>query len=299
MKFLPNFLIIGAAKSGTTALYHYLKQHPDVFLTPIKETNFFALDGMNIDFKGPGDSEGVHRNSITNITEYSYQFSKYKNEKAIGEVCPSYLYSENAPKNIKKYIPDVKIIAILREPVDRAFSAWLHLTRDKREYCSFDKALNNESRRIQENWAEIWHYKEQGMYYKQLRRYYDVFTKENIKVFFYNDFKNNPKKIYSEICDFIGVNNAFNVDMDQNHNRGGLSRNRLLYNLMMQNNFLKTIFNFFIRGSFRKRIKLFLDKRNLTSLRLDPNEKMKYKSFFEDDIRELEKLLKLRINNWK
>ena len=229
MKSLPNFLIIGAAKSGTTALYHYLKQHPDVFLTSIKETNFFSLDGINIDFKGPGDSEGVHRNSITNITEYSHQFSKYKNEKAIGEVCPSYLYFDNAPKNIKKYIPDAKIIAILRDPVDRAFSAWLHLTRDKREYCSFDKALNNELTRIKENWAEIWHYKEQGMYYKQLSRYYDVFPKDNIKVFFYNDFKNNPKKIYSEICDFIGVNNSFNVDMDQTHNQGGVPRNRLLY----------------------------------------------------------------------
>ena len=299
MKHLPNFLIVGAAKSGTTALYHYLKQHPEVFLTPIKETNFFALDGMNIDFKGPGDSEGVHRNSITNIIEYSDQFSEYKNEKAIGEVCPSYLYFEDAPENIKKYVPNVKIIAILRDPVDRSFSAWLHLTRDKRESFSFDQALNDESRRIKENWAEIWHYREQGMYYKQLSRYYDIFPKENIKVFFYNNFKNNPLKIYSEICDFIGVKNTFNVDMDQTHNKGGMPRNRLLYNLMMRKNFIKTIFNFIIRGSLRKRIKLFLDKRNLTSLKLDKEEKTKYKSFFKDDIIKLEKLLNLKINHWR
>ena len=296
---LPNFLVIGAAKSGTTALYHYLNQHPEIFLTPIKETNFFALDGLNIKFNGPGDDLGVHRNSITNINDYYNQFKEYKHEKVTGEVCPLYLYSKIAPLCIKKYIPNVKIVAILRDPVDRAFSAWLHLTRDEREVLSFSKAITEEKKRIKNNWAEIWHYIEQGMYYAQLSRYYDIFPKKNIKVFFYQDFKNNPINIYSEICSFIGVNSSFVPDMNQIHNKGGIPKNRFLYNLMMRKNYFKTIFNFFIRGFLRKKIKLHLDTKNLTSIKLDQNDKLRYKSIFKDDIIELEKLLNIKLNHWK
>ena len=133
-KIMPDFLIVGAAKSGTTALYHYLGQHPEVFLSPIKETNFFAQKGKNLDFNGPKDNLITHKKTITETVDYYNQFTNVTNEKAIGEICPSYLYYKDAPKNIKEHIPEVKIIAILREPVSRAFSAWVHLTRDGREY---------------------------------------------------------------------------------------------------------------------------------------------------------------------
>ena len=239
MNKLPDFLIVGAAKSGTTALYHYLIQHPEIFLTPIKETNYFALKDTSISFKGPKDDIGIHRRTITDIVDYQNQFINITNEKAVGEICPSYLYYEDAPKNIRECIPEVKIIVILREPVERAFSAWVHLTRDGREKLSFLDALNDESRRIKENWAEIWHYKEEGMYYKQLKRYFDFFSKENIKVILYEDFKQKPALVYSDICDFIGVNNSFVPDMNVKHNTGSFSSSRFVTYLLMKNNYIK------------------------------------------------------------
>ena len=120
-KSLPNFLIVGAAKSGTTALYHYLNQHPDIFLTPIKETNFFSMEGNTVNFNGPGDKSGTHSTSINNLEGYCKQFSRAKDKDVLGEVCPSYLYYPEAPINIYKYIPDVKIITIFHDFVSNAF----------------------------------------------------------------------------------------------------------------------------------------------------------------------------------
>ena len=89
------------------------------------------------------------------------------------------------------------------------------------------------------------------------------------------------------------------LEMNQIHNKGGIPKNRFLYNLMMRKNYFKTIFNFFIRGFLRKKIKLHLDKKNLTSIILDLNDKLRYKSIFKDDIIELEKLLNIKLNHWK
>ena len=266
MNKLPNFRLVRAAKSGTTALYHYLRQHPDVFLTPIKETNFFAQKGKDLDFKGPKDNLVTHKKTITEIVDYKNQFINVTYEKAIGEICPSYLYFEDAPKNIKEHIPEVKIIVILREPVARAFSAWVHLTRDGREHLSFEEALADEPRRIKENWAEIWHYKEESKYYNQLKRYYDSFPKENIKVVIYEDFKNNQMRVYGEICNFIGVNSSFVPNMSAKHNTGSLSNSRFLTLLFMKKNIFKTFFKIILPPFLRAKIKNFLSYSNVIGL---------------------------------
>ena len=134
---LPNFLIIGAMKSGTTSLYHYLKQHPQIYMSSIKEPNFFALEGSNLDFNGAEGKEQIQRlikrESIINIEEYRALFRRAAHETAIGEASPMYLYSPEAPYRIRYYVPEAKLITILRNPVERAYSAFLYMTRDGRE----------------------------------------------------------------------------------------------------------------------------------------------------------------------
>lgn len=300
MNKLPNFLIIGAAKSGTTALYHYLGQHPEVFLSPIKETNFFAQKGNKVHYNGPMDNSITHKKTITDIVNYKNQFINVFDEKAIGEICPSYLYFEDAAKNIKEHIPEVKIIAILREPVSRAFSAWVHLTRDRREYLSFSDAIADEHRRIKENWAEIWHYAEEGKYYNQLKRYYDIFPNDNIKVIIYEDFKKNPLTVYKEISDFIGVNSSFEPNMNVKHNTGSLSRNRFLTHLFMKPNIFKTFFRNIFPLFIRKKIELILFRSNLISVpSLSKENKKQLKLLFYEDVRKLEELLNIELNGWK
>ena len=94
---MPNFLVIGAAKAGTTSVYEYLKQHPQIWMSPLKETNFFALEGETLNFRGPGDQDYINRFSITKIEDYLNLFQGVSNQVAIGEVSPLYLYSPKAP----------------------------------------------------------------------------------------------------------------------------------------------------------------------------------------------------------
>ncbi|MGL6339568.1 MAG: sulfotransferase family protein, partial [Waterburya sp.] len=141
---MPNFLIIGAAKAGTTALHEYLQQHPQIYLTPTKETNFFAFEGEIINFQGTGD-EALKDFSITDLNTYQAEFEQVTQELAIGEACPSYLYYPQAATRIKQYIPDARLIVILRNPVERAYANFLHIVRDDREtHRDFALALQAE-----------------------------------------------------------------------------------------------------------------------------------------------------------
>lgn len=176
---LPNFLIIGAAKAGTTSLYSYLKQHPDIFMSSWKEPKFFSLEGEKLDFQGP--SQIINTDSINNLESYLELFEGVKDETAIGEASPIYLYSPKAPANIKKYIPDAKLIVVLRHPAERAFSSFAHLIRAGYETLSFEEALEEEPQRIKEKWAPLWYYKEKGFYAQQLERYFELFDREDRK----------------------------------------------------------------------------------------------------------------------
>ncbi|MCW5935662.1 MAG: sulfotransferase, partial [Fimbriimonadia bacterium] len=155
---MPNFLIIGAAKSGTTALYFYIKQHPEVFMAKVKEPRFFAYEGGVPEWKGPLDAEN-NAWVITDKEVYTALFNDVSEEKVWGEASPIYLYSEPAPERIKNYAPDAKLVAILRHPIERAYSHYLHLIRDNREPLrDFGKALDLEPERMANGWEWSWHY---------------------------------------------------------------------------------------------------------------------------------------------
>lgn len=146
MNVLPNFLIVGASKSGTSSIYHYLKQHPDIFFSnKQKEGRYFSK--MEGDFQDPGDSK-IDATITKNLEQYQLLFDAYKNEKAIGDISPEYLYFyEKAIPQIKKDLGDIaKIIIILRSPVERAFSGFTHLKRDNRESLTFEEGLSLEKK---------------------------------------------------------------------------------------------------------------------------------------------------------
>ncbi len=180
---LPNFLIVGAAKSGTTALYHYLSQHPEIYMSPLKEPKFITSNFLKFPFQGPGDNE-VEKMIVKSFDRYCDLFKGVKNEKAIGEASADNLYYyEQAIFYIKKYIGNPKIIIILRNPIERAYSAYLHLVRDERETLSFKEALAEEEKRRKQNWEFIWFYKNVGFYFNQVKAYLENFTQ--VKVYFY------------------------------------------------------------------------------------------------------------------
>ena len=293
---LPNFIIIGAAKSGTTALYHYLKQHPQIYLSPIKETEFFAFEGDGLNFKGPGD---LPRATITNFVDYQAQFQGVVNEVAIGEASPVYIYSSKAPERIKNYLPDVKLIAILREPVERAYSQYLMFIRDQREPLQdFAQAIEEEKNRKEQGWAWGWRYLELGFYYTQLKRYFDIFNSEQIRVYLYDDLKNNPKRVIEDICTFLNVDNTFTPDMSFKPNISGVPQNKLLHGFLRNPNVFKDLLKPFLSAKLRKRLRLNLQNSNLSKPELKSEVKEQLLPIFREDILQLQDLIQRDLSPW-
>lgn len=256
---MPNFLIIGAAKSGTTALYNHLEQHPDIFMSENKEPFFFAMEGQPIDFRGPGDQIRLEQTICNNLKDYQQLFAKVTTEKAIGEASTIYLYNPNAAHRIKHYIPEAKLIAILRNPADRAYSSFMHLLRDNREpYSDFEQALADEPRRIQEKWEPLWHYRQCGFYYESLKRYYDLFPAEQIHVYLYEDLNRDAVGLAKSLFEFLGVDPQFTPDTSIRYNVSGVPKNPYLHSiqgfLLSPNQPVKAMLKPLIPERLRKRV---------------------------------------------
>ena len=221
---MPNFLIVGAQKAGTTSLHYYLKQHPQIYMSPRKEPHFF--EGMHWDFYRPGRM----MLPVTDLADYQGLFEGVTDEKAIGEASASYLYSPKAPTLIKRSIPDARLIAILRNPADRAYSNFLHCVRGGREsIVDFAEALRVEEERIKGNWGPLWHYKQKGFYYAQVKRYLDTFGRDSFRVWLYEDLRTQPLDVLRDVLEFLEVDETFVPDMSIEHNTSALPRNKTLY----------------------------------------------------------------------
>lgn len=297
---MPNFLIIGAAKSGTTSLYHYLEQHPQIYLKS-KEPSFFALKGQNIQYAGPGDQEGFIRQAVINQAKYEAIFTGLNNETAWGEASVLYLYSPTAPACIQHYIPNVKLIAVLRNPVERAFSSYMHLRRDGREpLADFAQALEAEDERIKSNWEHQWHYRQMGCYYSQLKRYYDRFNREQIAVFTYEEFKNTPHQVLRSIFRFLGVDDNFKPDTSVRHNISGMPRFQALHRFLMKPNLLKDIARPILPLSLRRRFGVRLRGWNTNANKPEVSLKTRQElvTFYEAEIRGLQDLIERDLAHW-
>ncbi len=233
---MPNFLIIGAAKSGTTSLYAYLRQHPQVYMPELKEPKFFAYDGETVVFRGPMDLE-KNRRLVTQLADYQMLFKDVRDEIAVGEATALYLYIPRACERIKHYLPDAKLFAILRNPVDRAYSAYTHLRRDGREtIAEFAAALREEERRLADNYHPLWAYKSMGFYHEQVLRYFNAFGSEQFHVFLHEDLHRDPAVVVGTIFRILGVDDTFVPDFTERLNESFIPRSRGLTEFMRRKN---------------------------------------------------------------
>lgn len=294
---LPNFLIIGAAKSGTTALYHYLRQHPQVFMNPHKETNFFAFEGQRVDFRGPGD-EKMAESTITNLQAYRKQFEAVSDEMAIGEASPWYLYSNRAAQNIRCHIPGVKLLAILRNPVDRAFSSYLHVIRDGRESLTFEEGLLAEEERISRGWEYIWHYRRAGFYAAQVERFLELFPREQMRFYLYDDLVADPARFLRDVCGFLSVDSSFAVDTSFKPNVTGVPKNRLLGRLLVQPNSLRSAAKHLVPSQLRYNLSQRINQRLLEKPMMSEETRTRLLNGYRDDISALERLIGRDLSAW-
>jgi hypothetical protein len=297
---MPTFLILGAGKAGTTALYHYLRQHPDVYMSPKKETNFFAFEGETPRFRGPGDDYRVNR-SITTLADYQRQFDGVTTEKAIGEASPRYLVHENAPARIRHHIPDAKLIAVLRDPVERAYSAYVMYRREGLETCAtFAEALAAAEQRIREGWG--WgSYLRVGFYHQQLTRYLDLFDAEQLRIYLYEDFLSRPLEITRQIFGFIGVDESFAPDMAERHNVGGVPRRHVLDALLRPNRFWGLVQRGLPEAQF-KRVAVWRERlRKQNRVKAEPLSdglRQELIAVYREDICRLQDLIKRDLSRW-
>lgn len=246
----PDFFVIGAQKSGTTALYYHLRAHPQIYMSPVKEPQFFAPD-LAGPTAGPGDRNS-HR--FQELAAYAQLFDGADGARAVGEASVSYLYSSVAARHIADAVPGARLIAILRNPVDRAYSNYLHLVRDGREPCGdFAKALAAEPERRRRNWSAHWHYRAKGFYGEQIARYLDVFPLEQLRVYRYDDFEERPRDVLADIAAFLDVEPAFDQDLSLRLNVAGIPRRARLYRLLRRMERLKWAANSVLPAGMRRR----------------------------------------------
>ena len=297
---LPNFLIVGAAKCGTSSLHNYLNQHPDVFMPSyneqgmkVKEPRFLIKDLVK---------DRLH-NGVWDFKSYQALFDIVLNEKAIGESTVLYLYYYHvAIRNIKKYLgDDVKIIIMLRNPVDRAFSAYTHVSRSLKEPLSFEKALEIEVNRLgnDETLTPMVMYKAMGLYHDMVNAYVENF--KNVHVIMYEDFQQNTKEVVNQTLVFLGILKGVELDTQSKHNVGGKSwRFSFLKYFFMKDNFIKKGLRITFPKTLRKKFSVLLEYLLKVKVNpINPETKKELISFFRNDVEKLEKLLSVDLKNWK
>lgn len=300
MNKMPNFFIVGAARSGTTSLDRYLSQHPEIYMAPRKEVNFFTAE--HFPCTGPGD-ERINREVIRNKNQYTRLFAGVTAEKAIGESSVFYLCYPGTAERIAQTVPDAGIIMVLRDPVDRAYSAYLHLLRNGREHLGFEEALCLEEERRQKGYEPMWWYKELGLYYEQVKRYLDVFGRQCVKVLLYDELFANPTQILHDAFVFLGVKKDVVIDTSLHYNPGGIPKSRILYRFLdkfiaepgLLEKRIKSLIPVHLRAVYANKAMRML----LQSVPMDLHLHAQLKAYFAEDVRKLEDLLHRDLSHWK
>lgn len=301
MNTLPNFFIVGAARSGTTSLDRYLSQHPQIYVTPKKETHFFVGDSFPA-CSGPGDDR-LSTLLIQNEEQYAQLFADAKGAKAIGESSAFYLCFPGAAERIARTIPDAKILITLREPVDRLYSAYTFMVRDGRESLGLEEGLSREEERKQQGWEPIWWYKELSMYYKQVQYYMEVFGRQRVKVVIYDELFANPAQALREVFAFLNVREDVGINTSVRYNVSGVPKSRkfyqrldkFIYNPNGLEKRLKSLIPHHLRGAWASKI----IGMSVERVPLDAEKQAQLKAYFAEDVERLQDLLQRDLHGWR
>lgn len=294
---MPNFLVIGAAKGGTTALHRYLTQHPEIFMSRRKELRFFPFENQRPDYRGPGDDFDVSL-MVVSLEEYRAQFAGSEGYAVRGESSPIYLYLPQSAERIRHHIPEVKLIAILRHPVDRAYSNYLMVKRDELETLSFAEALAAEDQRVADRWGHRWHYRRKGFYAAQLKRYFDVFRREQLRVYLYEDYVSDPVGLMQDVFRFLNVDDSFVPDMSVRHNESKLPRSRALQVFLTEPRRAKNLLKPLVPARWSRRIGDYFRRQNLTKPMLPEELRRRLIEVYREDITELQEMLGRDLSGW-
>jgi hypothetical protein len=293
---MPNLFIIGAAKAGTTALYDYLTQHPQVFLSRVKEPMFFSRDEIfarGLDWYEDAYFEGAE--------DYPVR----------AEATPHYLYwSEKVAPRIKEVYGErsVRFIVSFRDPVSRAYSWYWNMVREGREDLDFDEALRVEESRLEQNRYELYQrgsmvygYSAGSRYASLLEPYLELFSPENFFFVFQHDLKSRVNETCEEIFKFLGIESSIQINTS-NSNPAAMPRSRLLHKILRRRFLVKEFIKPFMPIGVRRLLKKKMMKVNLEETPyapLDPQLAHELRPTYRAEIEKLEKITGRELSSWK
>lgn len=294
---LPDFLVIGAGRAGTTSLHHWLGQHPEVFVCPEKSPNFFVSHEPLPPWEGPR-LRAMARQWVSDPGEYAALFDGVGAEKAVGEVSPVYLQATSAPARIRAALPDVRLVAILREPVSRAHAHFLGRRRDGLETRSdFAAVVREELSGPLPNAVAFGHYLGCGRYHHFLRGYFDRFPRERIRVYLFEDLKADPAALMADLYAFLGVDPGFVPDTGRRHGRTGVVSNPVARAVWTASVGVRTALRPWVPRAVRDLAgPLFL--RRLEQPVLDAELRERLREVLRHDVERLEGLIRRDLSGW-
>lgn len=298
---MPNFLVIGAGKSGTTALYNVLKQHPAIFMSPVKEPRFFTAVGLP-----PGPHALLPtpvRIDITRLEDYQALFRGATTETAIGEASPIYLSSlapEQTATAIRSYLPDIRLIALLRHPAERAYSEFNFRRQLGVEPISdFARALAAEQERIRQGWWVAFRYRANGCYATNLQPYYDLFPREQIRVYLYEEWNTQPISVLQDIFRFLHVDDAVVPEVARRFNTTYLPRSHTFNRWLRRPHRVKSMLRSLLPQRFRQRLGARASALNRTRITpLDPQLRKQLTNEYREEILRLQELIERDLSHW-
>lgn len=293
---MPDFLVVGAARAGTTTLHSYLRQHPEIYLSGIKEPCFFAFEGEEIKYV-----KGKFAFAVKDFVEYEKLFREARADQKIGEVSTPYLYLyDKTIESIKRHFQSydlIKIVILLRNPAERAFSQYCWRLRDGREPLSFVDAINAETERMKENYSFDYFYLDRGYYYKQVKAYLESF--KHVHVILFEDFEKEPQNVLRNLCKFLEVDSTFNFRILKPQNESSLPKSKSLGRLVTTESKLKYKMWYKIPDQARKRIrKVFSELNAGRKISLDNSMRIKLNELYREDILSLQKLIGRNLTHW-
>ncbi len=309
MSIIPNFFIIGAQKAGTTNLYYLLKQHPDIYFPEMKEPGYFYWTRYPEGVRWPNGK--VIKGGVSDWQEYLQLYANAANAMVIGDASTIYLYDTESANAIKNAVPHAKIVAVVRDPVARAYSAYNFMRRNGKEPIStFDAALALEPERIAGGLAPNLHYVNRGLYGQQLRAWYGAFPREQIRIVLFEDLVGDPLSVCAELFTFLGVDSSFVPDLKSaegiHKNASGIPTGSInaklrswIWGSTPVSAFMKKLLPFQLRAWVRISARRVIGSRGLRKPEaLSSTSRQRLRDKYRDDIRTLESLMGAQLPGW-
>jgi hypothetical protein len=296
---LPDFLVIGARKAGTTALWKALRQHPTIFMPDTKEPGFFAFGNDTPAFHCPGSKDDLAA-LVCDEEKYKTLFSLCPEGHKAGEASPVYLEDPRAPFNAARYVPRARLVVMLRQPVERAFSNWVYYRhKGIEEHDNFESALQQEPLRLEQGWRSGWGYMKGGFYGRYLDRWLEAYPRESLLVLFYDDWVSQPQSVLDAVCRHIGVTECDSLLVTK-ENQSLAPRSTLAQKMIMSDNPFRTFARRFLPVWMRDAIMWPMLKINLRPKpKLDPVIRRRLTERFEQDICRLEQITGRNLMAWR